>query len=523
MRSEKQISKSSSAARRRQGVYISYAYTAVQVIVNFLYVPIVLSTIGREEYGLYQTVGSIMAYIVSINSVLAAGVGRYYSMYKAEGNERMMENTLAIAKRLYWCVSAVAMLIVLLIIPVFKNAYNDSLTKSQLEECAAMLVIMALNAVITFNNTVYVAAINANERFVFLRLVSMATLIAQPFIILAVAKICPTAVVITCVILAMNIVSTFLQKIYARRLLQVRCTFHGWDSRLVKGLLVFSAGIVLVTVADQIFWSSSNLVIAFFYGAGPVAVFAVGAQVYKAYLSAGMGISGVFFQRVSELYHRDHDMKAISILFAKVGRIAFLACSLILGGFIVLGRDFISIWAGSGYEDAYFVAIVVMIPLTVDLIQNLGLTILQVMDRYYFRGIVYIALALANVAISIALVPRFGIVSAALSSGVCMLTGNGLVMNIYYWKVAGIDIPSFWRGILQLVVPFIAAVTFSLFVYWTFPFGHGGLPLFIAGGAFYLFMFFVFMWHFGMNEYEKGQACRLFGKFGRKVENNDEQ
>lgn len=515
LRSEKQISKSSSAARRRQGVYISYAYTVVQVIVNFLYVPIVLSTIGREEYGLYQTVGSVMAYIVSINSVLAAGVGRYYSMYKAEGDERMMENTLATARRLYLGFSAAAMLIIFLIIPVFKSAYIDSLTGAQLDECVAMLIIMTLNAVVTFNNTIYVAAINANERFVFLRLVSMAVLIAQPFIILVVARIWPTAVVITCVIFAMNVVSTSLQKAYARRFLHVRCAFHGWDKRLVKGLLVFSAGIVLVTVADQIFWSSSNLVIAFFYGAGPVAVFAVGAQVYKAYLSAGMGISGVFFQRVSELYHRDHDMKAISTLFAKVGRIAFLACSLILGGFIVLGRDFISIWAGSGYEDAYLVAIVVMIPLTVDLIQNLGLTILQVMDRYSFRGIVYFALALANVGISIVVVPRFGIISAALSSGACMLVGNGLVMNIYYWKVAGIDILSYWREVLQLVAPFIAAVMVSSIAYWAFPFGHGTLTAFVGGGILYLVVYFVFMWRFGMNDYEKGQMLRLFSRFSR--------
>lgn len=515
MRPDKQVSKSSSAARRRQGVYISYAYTAVQVIVNFLYVPIVLSTIGREEYGLYQTVGSVMAYIVSINSVLAAGVGRYYSMYKAEGDERMMENTLAIARRLYWSLSVAAMLIVLLIIPVFKSAYVDSLTEGQLDECAAMLVIMALNAVVTFNNTIYVAAINANERFVFLRLVSMAALIAQPFIILAVARIWPTAVVITCVILAMNIVSSSLQKVYAHRFLQIRCVFHGWDNKLVKGLLVFSAGIVLVTVADQIFWSSSNLVIAFFYGAGPVAVFAVGAQVYKAYLSAGTGISGVFFQRVSELYHRDHDMRAISALFAKVGRIAFLACSLILGGFIVLGRDFVSIWAGVGYEDAYLVAVVVMIPLTVDLIQNLGLTILQVMDRYYFRGIVYFLLALANVGISMVVVPRFGIISAALSSGLCMLAGNGLVMNIYYWKAAGIDIPCFWKEVLQLVVPFIMATTACSFLYWSFPFGHGSLIVFAAGGIFYLVMYFGFMWRFGMNEYEKSQIWRLLSRFGR--------
>ena len=91
------VSDASPSKRRKQGIVISYAYTLAQIVVNFLYIPLLLSIIGQDEYGLYQTVGPIMSYVVSINSVLSAGVGRYYSMYKAEGDERMMENTLAIA------------------------------------------------------------------------------------------------------------------------------------------------------------------------------------------------------------------------------------------------------------------------------------------------------------------------------------------------------------------------------------------------------------------------------------------
>lgn len=293
-------SEADSAKRRKRGVVMSYAYTGVQVVVNFLYVPLLLSTIGQDEYGLYQTVGSIMAYIVSISSVLSAGVGRYYSMYKAEGDEHMMENTLAMAKRLYWGLSALAFLVVGVLIPIFRAAYAESFTAAQLDECSIMLAVMTVNTVVTFNNSVNIAAINANERFVFLRGVSMVTLAAQPVLVAVVANFWPNAVVITLVILSMNILSSSLQRVFARGFLKVRYTFHGWDRKVVRGLLGFSVAIMLVAVADQIFWTSSNLVVAYFFGAGPVAVYAVGSQVYKAYMSAGMGVSGVFFQRVSE-------------------------------------------------------------------------------------------------------------------------------------------------------------------------------------------------------------------------------
>ena len=503
----------SSSVRRKQGVIASYVYTFAQVLVNFLYIPLLLSVIGRDEYGLYQTVGPIMSYVVSINSVLSAGVGRYYSMYKAAGNERMMENTLAIAKRLYWGLSVLAVLVVGAIIPVFRSTYAGSFTATQVDECCAMLCVLAVNTVVTFNNAINIAAINANERFVFLKTSQLITLIAQPILILLLGKLMPNALVITIVVLAMNILCATLQRIYARGYLHVSYRFHGWDMRLVRGLLGFSVSIVMVTVADQIFWSSGKLVVAYYFGSALVAVYAVGAQVYSAYMQAGLAVSGVFFQRVSELYHREHDASALSALFTKVGRVTFLICSVILGGYIVLGRDFVTLWAGDLYGDAYWIALIVMLPLTVDLCQNLGLTILQVEDKYYFRGVVYLALSAINLVISLYTAPRFGIVSVALSSGVCMFIGNVLIMNWYYAARVGLDIAGYWKGLAGLGIPFIFATMISGIVYSAISMEHGGILTFLAGGAIYLAFFMLIVGRFGLNDYERSQIRNILAKF----------
>ena len=72
------------ANSRRVGALLSYVYMAVNVVVQLIYVPLLLSSIGRDEYGMYQLIGSIMAYVISINGVLSAGVGRFYCKYIAE-------------------------------------------------------------------------------------------------------------------------------------------------------------------------------------------------------------------------------------------------------------------------------------------------------------------------------------------------------------------------------------------------------------------------------------------------------
>ena len=49
--------------KRRAGAIVSYLYSITQVIVNLIYVPLLLGGIGQSEYGLYQTIGSIIAYL----------------------------------------------------------------------------------------------------------------------------------------------------------------------------------------------------------------------------------------------------------------------------------------------------------------------------------------------------------------------------------------------------------------------------------------------------------------------------
>lgn len=44
--------------QRKLGIFLSYLNILLQVIIGFIYVPILLHYIGKSEYGLYQLMGS---------------------------------------------------------------------------------------------------------------------------------------------------------------------------------------------------------------------------------------------------------------------------------------------------------------------------------------------------------------------------------------------------------------------------------------------------------------------------------
>jgi O-antigen/teichoic acid export membrane protein len=492
----------------RAGVIVSYLYTFGQIAVQLLFVPLLLGGIGQAEYGLYQLVGSVMAYIVSINGILSAGVGRYYCMYLAECDSERMENTLAISKRLYLILSIASFFVVLVLSVVIRFVYAESFSTGQLDEMSAMLIVLGLNCIVTMNNAVYIAAITAHERFVFLKLSQLIALIAQPAFVAVLMRFWGNALMVCAVILLTNALCALSQRFFCVRKLGIKATYHGWDKSLVGGLLKFGSAIIMVTIADQIFWKTDQLIIGYFYGADSVAIYAVGSQIFSAYMAVGTAVASVFMPKVSFLYHKERDLAGISTLFAKVGRISFIVCGQILGAFIIFGDAFILLWVGEGFHESYLIALIIMIPYTIDIVQNLGLTILQVEDKYYFRGVMYLLIAILNIVATIALVQCYGILGAAVSTAVATILGNGLLMNWYYAKRAKIDIKLFWSEVCKLLVP-MTIVAALVYCCWHLLGWSPSWCSILLAGVLYCICQFALLWIAGFNDYERGLIASI--------------
>ncbi|WP_211283659.1 polysaccharide biosynthesis C-terminal domain-containing protein [Thomasclavelia cocleata] len=106
--------------------------------------------------------------------------------------------------------------------------------------------------------------------------------------------------------------------------------------------------------------------------------------------------------------------------------------------------------AGNGYEHAYYVALLLIIPVTVPLIQNLGIEIQRAKNMHKFRSVVYFIIAIGNVLLSIPLTKVYGEVGAALGTAITMILGNIIIMNWYYQARVKLDMKYFWGNIFKL-------------------------------------------------------------------------
>lgn len=499
--------------QRRIGAVLTYVHAFAHIVISLLYVPLLLATIGRNEYGLFQLIGSIMAYLAIAEALLSSGVLRYYCKYRDLGDTAMMENTLAISQRIYWIFSAAVAVFGAALIFGVDRIYRSSLTAAELTEAKYMLAVLTAGIIFNLVSYVYTAAITANEQFLFSKSLVLLSTLLQPVLVLVLVRFYPRALLIVCIQAGLSLAVAAAKRWYALRRLRVRVVYHGWDRALVKRLLVFSAGVFLAALADQIFWKADQLILGKLYGSAAVAAYAIGAQIYGNYRPAGTSIASVFLPRVSAMYNVEHDMTGISALFAKTGRLVFLLSALVLTGFALYGAEFIRLWAGPDYGVAYAVALVVMIPLTVDMIQYVGLTILQVLNRYAFRGRMYFLIAALNIVSTIFFAQWWGLVGAAISTAASMVIGSGILMNLHYARV-GLDVRGFWREIVRLLPGVIvAAVPGYLLRMLALP--NAWLTL-AAHVALYTALYCAVMYFAAMNDYERGLVRAVWKKLKRR-------
>ena len=74
----------------RAGAILSYVSMAVSTILSLVYAPIMKGQLGTSEYGVYGSVGPIIAYLLLLSMGLGSAYMRYYSQAKVAQDRRTM-------------------------------------------------------------------------------------------------------------------------------------------------------------------------------------------------------------------------------------------------------------------------------------------------------------------------------------------------------------------------------------------------------------------------------------------------
>ena len=452
----------------KAGVILSYISTAVSVIIQLIYMPVMIRLLGKSEYGLYSLVSSVVSYLSLFSLGFSTAYIRFFA--KSYGDREKTASLNGMFFTLFGLLALIATKcgVVLSFFP--EQIFGSKLSEGELSKAKILMIILVINIAVSLISGLLDSIICAYEQFIFQRILVLVSTILNPFISLPLLLMGYQSIMLVVVTTLITLVRFAVNIWFCICKIKIPVAFRGFQWDLLKEIAIFSSFLFINMIIDQINWNVDKLILGHTSGTQEIAVYCVASQFNTLFMTFSTTISSVFTPRVNHIAQqkRDEYTAEFTNLMVKIGRIQWLILALPMLGFIVFGKYFIeNIYAGEGYENAYLTALFLVIPLLIPLIQNIGIEMQRALNKHQFRSIIYLIIAISNIGISIPLAGAFGAVGAAIGTALSLLIGNGLIMNIFYHKVLKIDMKYFWKEIFKtlqgLLIPAISAVLIMRF------------------------------------------------------------
>ncbi|MCC2707600.1 lipopolysaccharide biosynthesis protein [Intestinibacter bartlettii] len=502
----------------RIGIILSYINMLVGNLIPFLYTPIMLQLLGQSEYGLYKLSSTVTSYLTLISLGIGSAVVRYLidaKIHDGEEGERKVFGLFMIIFRVIAVITLIAGIWLTLNIQIW---YGRSLDADQLFRMRILIFIMVCNTALNFLLSPYISVVNAHEKFIFLQSMNIISTCVGPILNLIMLFLGYASIGMAISTIVLGMLVNILYLIYVRKSMKIRPIYNNISFPLLKNILKFSFWIFVANVVGQLFNATDTAMI----GAIPqlategVAVYNIGATFNSIMSSLTTGITSVMAPKINNMVLSGKSGKELTNLSIKVGRIQCYIMMLVITGFIVFGKPFIYYYAGKGYEESYWVAILMMIPNMIPLAQTVCLNVVIAQNNHQFRSIVYLVIAIINVIGTWFLMQIMGVIGAALMTGIALIIGHGFAMNWFYKVKSGLDIEHFWIEVGKTyIIPIIICVVFCIVSRYI---DFYNIKLFFIGIIVYTVIYSVLLWQFILNEYEKNLFLKPFLKIYKKFQ-----
>ena len=486
---------------RKAGVILSYLSMGAHSLIQLVYVPMLLYYLTKEQYGIYQLMGSLIAYLSIMDFGLSNTTTRYLSQAYARNDAEQAQNIINTSDTIYGSISLLLLVVGGIFYACITPLYKNALSAADLMIAKQIFVVMLVNITFSIPGNIFTAVINAHERFVFLRGLNLIKVLLQPLLVWGIMAWKASVLNLVLLQTGFNLCMVFVNYAYCRIKLHARFSFNFRHLLLMRELTGFSVFVFLHSLMDTVYWRLGQLVLGVFAGAVAVANYAISIQLatFTIFLPATLG--GVFLPALSAIFAKSNDVAEMDVIFCKVGRLQFMFTLLLLTGFAFLGKTFISLWVGPGYNVCYYVAMILMAAYVLDVAQNIGIPILQAMKKHAFRAYVYVAMAVLNVALCIPLAKRYGELGCAVATAICLLLGSGLAINWYYARI-GLNLKRFFGNLGQITSRMLPTVAGIGCCFWLFPLQNTWFSL-VLHGMLITGIYGICMWLLAFNDYEK--------------------
>lgn len=450
-----------------------------ELLIGVFMLPFNVAYLGQSAYGLWILVASITFYF----SMLDAGYGlaqvRAAARYRAEGNYRAINE---VASTLFCVFGAVGLLTLSVALVLAFNLQNIfQLSPDQVRTGRTVFLFISVYVALGFPFSVFGGIVNGFQRMYLNGIVAVITAVVVAGINVIVLVSGYGLVELVAATTIARILSYFAYAMNAYRVFpQLRIRFSYFNRQRLRELTSFSVFVLLIDLANKLNYSTDTIVLGAFLGTASVAIWAVAQRLIEIVQRITDQLNSVLFPVVVDSSTLEHAQRLQRILLqgTRLSLAMVIPMATILG---LLANSVVQIWVGPSFSQSAVVLHVLCVVVAIRVGTATSAVILKGAGQHRLLAISNITTAVCNLALSILLVQRYGLIGVAFGTLLPMVIIPSFVVVPAACRRVNIAIVTILReSVWPAAWP---AVVMALFLTWSRTLGDGNLILVVAQAA----------------------------------------
>jgi O-antigen/teichoic acid export membrane protein len=435
----------------------SYSNFAITFVSSFFLLPITLRYLDKEQYGLLQLVGSLVAYVALAG--LGTGSALMRTVAKSRDTDKSVDLSPIISTAFFFYLGiGIAGFAVgissLSIIPGIFHIPSD-----QRWLCQLLVIISFTGALITFPLSVFLGVLSGRERFDIINIIrgiqTLCMFVGSIIIFWSGGRVIALMVIQSALAIGAAILSVWYSY---REVPTLKISFKLVRLSELRQILSFGIFAFCVQIAVQISYRTDTIVIGVFLPLSAIAIYNIGLRLSEIAREIPSQIGGLLPPIIARLDQEKQPEELQRLLLAATKWILLVALTVAIPLF-VFAPAFIRIWLGSDFEQSALITRVLCVAGIFSIAQGPSATLLMYQGKHKLLAATSLVCSFANLALSVVLVRYLGILGVALGTAIPVVVADGLIVFPLACNLLRLPLRRLiGRSILPPVIPAVITV-----------------------------------------------------------------
>ncbi|MDH4157029.1 MAG: oligosaccharide flippase family protein [candidate division Zixibacteria bacterium] len=439
-----------------RNIFSNYVAMAARMAVGFVISPILVHGLGKEQYGIWVLVFSLINYLGFLDFGMKQSLARHFPKYYATKDYQKLNEVFNSSNLIYSIIGVLTIIGTFVIAFFFMGAINVS--PDLVSVMRILLIMVGLNQAIAFFFMTS-TAIGPFHRYDVSNAIEIVRTVANALAIIYFVHLGYGLLTLGVITLATTVTNTAARRFAQQKIVpQLKYGLKFIKKERLRELLSYSVFSFLIVLGLLTLFNADNVIIGAFMSTSAVTIYSIAATLIN-YLRTLVSSIGVPLAPAVSHLDASSDTGEIARLVGKLFKYLYYLTTAVCIGFLLFGDDFIFLWMGPGFEETVRILYLLIIPA--------GIYLPQIMSNSVFFGtgkhktLFYIigAEAVAKIVISVVLVRFWGLFGVALGTVIPQVCIYTFIYPYIFHKMIKADLRQFYVDTLKVS---LTSVIFAL-------------------------------------------------------------